>query len=108
MCLKRECWANFDTLRFHGKYGRNNDGITFTFSDINTALFDFFSQLILLASFNFGNLNISNTGLYYRQYSTQIVFVYFLIKQNGGRPQLIRPTAICSLEPLSCFTLTNV
>ena len=65
------------------------------------------SQSILLASFHFGNLNISNTGLYYRLYSTQIVFVYFLKKQNGGRPQLIRPTAICSLDNVMCFTLTK-
>ena len=42
MCLERECWANFDTLRFRGKNGWNNDGITSAFSDINTALFDFY------------------------------------------------------------------
>ena len=106
MCLERECWAKFDTLRFRGKNGGNNDGIT----SASTQLYLIFltSQSILLSSFNFGNLNISNTGLYYQLYSTQIVFVSFFKKQNGGRPQLIRPTAICSLDNVMLFYTDNV
>ena len=50
MCLERECWANFDTLHFRGKNGGNNDGITSAFSDINTALFDFFNFSIDLVN----------------------------------------------------------
>ena len=44
-----QCWANVDTLRCRGKNCGNNhdnDGITYVFTDINTALFDLKKFLI--------------------------------------------------------------